>query len=226
MPAFPERESSILAVLKKKKPGRVPENEIREGKSPAPNTNHHADSSATVGSAAVNNSSADLLGLSTPPSSQPTGNTGVLFDVLGDIYNMPNKGAPNGTQATYNAKKYDYYYYCKIYSKNNFYYLYRFVCKNNGVLFENDLIQVGVKSEFRQNLGRIGLFYGNKTQQALLSFQPQLSWSEENQAKLAVQVKPVDAVLEAGAQIQQLINAECIDEYTGNFINIFHSILR
>jgi AP-2 complex subunit alpha len=43
MPAFPERESSILAVLKKKKPGRVPENEIREGKSPAPTTNHQTD---------------------------------------------------------------------------------------------------------------------------------------------------------------------------------------
>lgn len=41
MPAFPERESSILAVLKKKKPGRVPENEIREGKSPAPTMNNH-----------------------------------------------------------------------------------------------------------------------------------------------------------------------------------------
>jgi len=40
MPAFPERESSILAVLKKKKPGRIPENEIRESKSPAPATNH------------------------------------------------------------------------------------------------------------------------------------------------------------------------------------------
>jgi hypothetical protein len=43
----------------------------------------------------------------------------------------------------------------------------RFVCKNNGVLFENDLIQIGVKSEFRQNLGRLGLFYGNKTSFAL-----------------------------------------------------------
>lgn len=39
--------------------------------------------------------------------------------------------------------------------------------KNNGVLFENDLLQIGVKSEFRQNLGRLGLFYGNKTQIAL-----------------------------------------------------------
>lgn len=88
------------------------------------------------------------------------------------------------------------------------------------MLFENDLIQIGVKSEFRQNLGRVGLFYGNKTQYALHSFQPQLSWSEENQAKLAVQVKPVDPVLEAGAQIQQMINAECIDDYSGARFNL------
>ena len=40
MPSFPERESSILAVLKKKKPGRVPENEIRESKSPQPTQNN------------------------------------------------------------------------------------------------------------------------------------------------------------------------------------------
>ena len=41
--------------------------------------------------------------------------------------------------------------------------LFRFICKNNGVLFENDIIQIGVKSEFRQNLGRTEIFYGNKT---------------------------------------------------------------
>lgn len=40
---------------------------------------------------------------------------------------------------------------------------YRFICKNNGVLFESELIQVGVKCEFKRNLGRLGLFYGNKT---------------------------------------------------------------
>lgn len=51
MPAFPERESSILAVLKKKKPGRVPDNEIRTSKSPHPpatsGTNNHNDSNNT-----------------------------------------------------------------------------------------------------------------------------------------------------------------------------------
>lgn len=108
MPAFPERESSILAVLKKKKPGRVPENEIRESKSPAPNSNHHTEAPSAISAASVsNNSSADLLGLSTPPSSQPSSNTGVLLDVLGDIYSgAPNNvGATNGAQNTYNPKK-------------------------------------------------------------------------------------------------------------------------
>lgn len=92
---------------------------------------------------------------------------------------------------------------------------FRFVCKNNGVLFENDLIQIGVKSEFRQNLGRLGLFYGNKTSAALQNFFPTLQWSEENNVKLSIQMKPVEPVLEAGAQIQQMINAECVDDYTG-----------
>lgn len=34
---------------------------------------------------------------------------------------------------------------------------YRFVCKNNGVLFENQLLQIGIKSEYRQNLGKVTL---------------------------------------------------------------------
>lgn len=39
----------------------------------------------------------------------------------------------------------------------------RFVCKNNGVLFENQLLQIGLKSEFRQNLGK------NKIQSVLIT---------------------------------------------------------
>lgn len=61
---------------------------------------------------------------------------------------------------------------------------FRFIFKNNGVLFENDLIQIGVKSEYRQNLGRLGLFYGNKTQTALtVSKNPARScWHCDNQS--------------------------------------------
>lgn len=84
----------------------------------------------------------------------------------------------------------------------------------NGVLFENDLLQIGVKSEFRQNLGRLGLYYGNKTQTALQNFVPTLQWSPEDALKLNVQIKAVEPTLEAGAQIQQLLTAECVDNYS------------
>ncbi|XP_028136001.1 AP-2 complex subunit alpha [Diabrotica virgifera virgifera] len=193
MPAFPERESSILAVLKKKKPGRVPENEIKDSKSPTPVSTHTNDTNNT------NSGSADLLGLSSPASSVPnSANTGVLLDVLGDIYSGGKQANNNSSLSNRNwsvdAKK--------------------FVCKNNGVLFENDLIQIGVKSEFRQNLGRLGLFYGNKTSTPIHNFMTTLQWPDENNVKLAIHIKPVEPVLEAGAQIQQMINAECMDDYT------------
>lgn len=181
MPSFPERESSILAVLKKKKPGRVPDIDNTESKSPVPHATVQPQLRQTNG-----NATSDLLGLSTPPSQQQTSHTGTLIDVLGDIYSQTN-GA-----GTINKK---------------------FLFRNNGVLFENELIQIGVKSEFRQNLGRLALFYGNKSQSSLSAFTPTLQWSPENAAKLNVQIKPIEPVLEAGAQIQQLITAECIEDF-------------
>lgn len=110
MPAFPERESSILAVLKRKKPGRVPDNEIREAKTNISATiNNHVDTASVPSSVSVTNAaSTDLLGLSTPPAAQPTStsNTGVLLDVFGEMYGPPQSNAlNNGQAATYNTKK-------------------------------------------------------------------------------------------------------------------------
>eukprot|EP00116_Pleurobrachia_bachei_P009856 sb/3470118/ len=40
-----------------------------------------------------------------------------------------------------------------------------FVCsRNNGVLYEDDLIQIGVKSDYSGSQGRLTVFYGNKSQ--------------------------------------------------------------
>jgi AP-2 complex subunit alpha len=49
----------------------------------------------------------------------------------------------------------------------------------------------------------------------LVNFQPVLQWTGEDSTKLNVQIKPVDSTLDAGAQIQQMITAECIDSYSG-----------
>uniref|UniRef100_T1IZY9 AP-2 complex subunit alpha n=1 Tax=Strigamia maritima TaxID=126957 RepID=T1IZY9_STRMM len=200
MPPFPERESSILAILKKKKPGRVSESDVKEHKMPVINSAHgdHVES-ATPSSV----TSADLLGLSTPPSLPPTkplSNTDMLVDVFGDPYGpATNNVANNGTSAVEDHLK-------------------KFVCKNNGVLFENELLQIGVKAEFRQNLGRIALFYGNKTSVTFSGFSADVIliclFSLMDSAQLNMQVKPADTTIEAGAQVQQYINAECIEDFS------------
>lgn len=200
MPSFPERDS-ILTALKKRKPGRVPENDIKLSKSPVPTANNtqssshnHTTNNSTSqnsSSAVTSNATSDLLGLSTPPASTQS-NQNALIDVLDDMYNNSSPNAGVGG-AINNAR--------------------RFVFKSNGVLFENELIQIGVKSEYRQNLGRLSLFYGNKTQVPLQNFLPVLVWPTESATRLNVQLKPVEPTLEPGAQIQQQLKAECVEDY-------------
>ncbi|XP_030416504.1 AP-2 complex subunit alpha-2 isoform X3 [Gopherus evgoodei] len=245
MPPFPERESSILAKLKKKKgPGTVTDlEEIKKernsdvnggtestpvnastvalpdsplqgslaelviGPRPRPsrlNSSHLAIHNLQTGipplfkgfftSKSTPSPSADLLGLGAAPltsSAPPPSTTGsLLVDVFSDSASVVAPLAPG--------------------SEDNFA---RFVCKNNGVLFENQLLQIGLKSEFRQNLGRMFIFYGNKTSTQFLNFTPTLICSDELQSSLNLQTKPVDPTVDGGAQVQQVVNIECISDF-------------
>uniref|UniRef100_H2NCD1 AP-2 complex subunit alpha n=1 Tax=Pongo abelii TaxID=9601 RepID=H2NCD1_PONAB len=198
MPPFPERESSILAKLKKKKgPSTVTDLEdtkrersvdVNGGPEPAP---------ASTSAVSTPSPSADLLGLGAappapagPPPSSSGG--GLLVDVFSDSASVVAPLAPG--------------------SEDNFA---RFVCKNNGVLFENQLLQIGLKSEFRQNLGRMFIFYGNKTSTQFLNFTPTLICSDDLQPNiLGFITKPVDPTVEGGAQVQQVVNIECVSDFT------------
>ncbi|XP_051570524.1 AP-2 complex subunit alpha-2-like isoform X3 [Myxocyprinus asiaticus] len=191
MPPFPERESSILAKLKKKKgPGAVSVNELEEGKREGGELNgggeRGGDSSAIAASnASTPSPSADLLGLRTgPPVAAAASSAGSL---LVDVF----------SEAGVNDDGF-----------------LRFVCKNNGVLFENQLLQIGIKSEYRQNLGRMYLFYGNKTSVQFVNFTTTVTCPGELQSQLNVQTKPVEPLIEGGAQVQQVINIECLSDFT------------
>jgi AP-2 complex subunit alpha len=80
-----------------------------------------------------------------------------------------------------------------------------------GILYEDAQIQIGVKSEFHGHLGRIALYFGNKTQAPLTKFMsqtvaiPELSIMAPQ--PLADSINPV-------TQIQQLFNIECNDFFT------------
>uniref|UniRef100_UPI00398F3D5A AP-2 complex subunit alpha-2 isoform X1 n=1 Tax=Pristiophorus japonicus TaxID=55135 RepID=UPI00398F3D5A len=243
MPPFPERESSILTKLKKKK-GTSTLTDLEEVKKER-NSDVNGGSEPTVVNTSTLNSpqprsrelltlqlaamnrprpsshqysphspappfldsgahlftfeaspspSADLLGLgaahlvNSAPSHPSAG--GLLVDMFLDVSSGSTLKIPG--------------------AEDNFV---RFVCKNNGVLFENQLLQIGLKSEFRQNLGRMYVFYGNKTSVQFVSFTSAVVCPENLTAQLNVQTKPVDPTVEGGAQVQQVLNIECISDF-------------
>uniref|UniRef100_G3NM96 AP-2 complex subunit alpha n=1 Tax=Gasterosteus aculeatus aculeatus TaxID=481459 RepID=G3NM96_GASAC len=204
MPPFPERESSILAKLKKKKgPGAVSVPDLEDGKREGGELNgggeRGPDSAAmSASNASTPSPSADLLGMrsAAPMSAAPTSAGSLLVDVF-------SEAGPAAPSAAVNDDGF-----------------LRFVCKNNGVLFENQLLQIGIKSEYRQNLGRMYLFYGNKTSVQFASFTTTVSCPGELQShilsilRLNVQTKPVEPVVEGGAQIQQVLNIECLTDFS------------
>ena len=108
MPPFPEKESSgLLNLLKKKRPGRVIENPDRLDEHVA--RKDHKETNGTSGLSLASDQeqeggSADLLGLGVPSAG--------------------NGPSTNGGTVVNNIQK--------------------FYCKNNGVLYENDIIQVGL----------------------------------------------------------------------------------
>ncbi|XP_017552926.1 AP-2 complex subunit alpha-2 isoform X1 [Pygocentrus nattereri] len=243
MPPFPERESSILAKLKKKKgPGAVSGNELEEGKREGGELNgageRPGDSSAIGASnASTPSPSADLLGLrsAAPVSAAPPSAGSLLVDVFSEAGPAaPAAGANDdgflrdlepptessdsllaeGPGDSDSAPP-------SVVSEDpapplpeSDELLNKFVCKNNGVLFENQLLQIGVKSEYRQNLGRMYLFYGNKTSVQFVNFTTTVSCPGELQSQLNVQLKPVDPLVEGGAQVQQVINIECLTVFS------------
>ncbi|NP_031484.1 AP-2 complex subunit alpha-1 isoform a [Mus musculus] len=233
MPPFPERESSILAKLKRKKgPGAASalddsrrdtsSNDINGGVEPTPST------------VSTPSPSADLLGLrAAPPPAAPPAPVGgnLLVDVFSDGPTaQPSLGptpeeaflseleppAPESPMALLAdpapaADPGPEDIGPPIPEADEL--LNKFVCKNSGVLFENQLLQIGVKSEFRQNLGRMYLFYGNKTSVQFQNFLPTVVHPGDLQTQLAVQTKRVAAQVDGGAQVQQVLNIECLRDF-------------
>ncbi|XP_031755831.1 AP-2 complex subunit alpha-2 isoform X3 [Xenopus tropicalis] len=242
MPPFPERESSILAKLKKKK-GPSTVTDLEETKKEKSNSDlngitEHAPLSTTqqpvfedkatyavrqrplsllVPTLSSSQSlysgtshrvaalpfcqstpspSADLLGLGAASGSSSTPTTAPSAgSLLVDVFAEPSLPvAAVTTEADDNFP--------------------RFICKNNGVLFENQLLQIGIKSEFRQNLGRMFIFFGNKMSSQFQNFTTTLICSDELSASLNLQSKPAEPTIDGGAQVQQVVNVECVQEFT------------
>uniref|UniRef100_A0A7N8XA78 AP-2 complex subunit alpha n=1 Tax=Mastacembelus armatus TaxID=205130 RepID=A0A7N8XA78_9TELE len=218
MPPFPERESSILAKLKKKKgPGAVSVTELEDSKREGGELNGGSDRGPDT--ASTPSPSADLLGIrSAPPVGAASTSAGsLLVDVFSEAgptippAAVNDDGFLSGNTKNPAADKVTLQYLLILQMLSS----YRFVCKNNGVLFENQLLQIGIKSEYRQNLGRMYLFYGNKTSVQFANFTTtDVLMVLDNCLQLNVQTKPVEPLVEGGAQIQQVLNIECLTDFS------------
>lgn len=213
MPPFPERESSILAKLKKKKPKA--ENKDIEPKE-MPTTNNVTSIAPALSNSTKPNASpgspgsTDLLGLSSltlTSNAANSTNSGTLIDIMGDF------GGESSTDPVPSSGGTGFDGLLSMSSPVEDGYM-KFVTKNNGVLFENDLLQLGVKSEFRGNLGRLALYFGNKTTFPLSNFVSEVHCPGNTGSQLSIQAKPVDPVIEGGAQKQQMINIECVTDFS------------
>uniref|UniRef100_A0A8C1ZCE6 AP-2 complex subunit alpha n=1 Tax=Cyprinus carpio TaxID=7962 RepID=A0A8C1ZCE6_CYPCA len=212
MPPFPERESSILAKLKKKKgPGAVSVNELEEGKREGGELNGGGERGGDSSAISTPSPSADLLGLRAgPPVTAAAPSAGsLLVDVFSEA-GVNDDGflssAPPSVVSEDPAPP--------LPESNEL--LNKFVCKNNGVLFENQLLQIGIKSEYRQNLGRMYLFYGNKTSVQFITFTTTVTCPGELQSHiLHIHTwNSLEPLIEGGAQVQQVINIECLTDFS------------
>ncbi|XP_044281485.1 AP-2 complex subunit alpha-2 isoform X2 [Varanus komodoensis] len=222
MPPFPERESSILAKLKKKKgPNTVTDLEETKKERNSDVNGCTEAALANASTASTPSPSADLLGLCAAPAANSvapqTSSGSLLVDVFSDASAAPASLAPcsednfaspdlASSEQVVSEEPAD-----AVHDADELFH--KFVCKNNGVLFENQLLQIGLKSEFRQNLGRMFIFYGNKTSTQFLNFIPTIICSDDLQSGLNLQTKPVDTTVEGGAQVQQTVNIECISDF-------------
>uniref|UniRef100_A0A9J2PG22 AP-2 complex subunit alpha n=2 Tax=Ascaris TaxID=6251 RepID=A0A9J2PG22_ASCLU len=191
MPPFPEKESSLLAKLKKSKP-RVEELENQSAeKKQRPVAVMSQDDKRVSG---------QLLDISSNSDSN------ALVDIFGA--SSANSVTANGLSCVASANGEPHV--------DNYPDVLKFVTKTNGVLYEDAVIQIGYKLETRANLARLGMFYGNKMNSSFTEFYPSVSCPGALSSQLIVQCKPVDNIITGGSQVQQLVNFVCEHEFSKN----------
>lgn len=84
---------------------------------------------------------------------------------------------------------------------------------NEGVLYEDIQIQMGIKSEFHGHMGRVAIYFGNKVAAPLTSFTATLNVLDPEALSVSFAKIPPN-VINPRAQTQQLLHVECKKPFT------------
>lgn len=86
---------------------------------------------------------------------------------------------------------------------------------SEGVLFEDEQMQVGIKAEYHDNAGRIALYIGNKVTQPFTSFSAKIDCPDEASLSIDFHKQPPNEI--AGlTQVQSLLQIECKGVFAAN----------
>jgi AP-2 complex subunit alpha len=86
----------------------------------------------------------------------------------------------------------------------------RLVVAAEGILYEDSRIQIGLKSQYQNQMGKVALYYGNKNPKPLTSFNVNF----QPVTYLKINVAGVNPNIAGRAQVSQMFQLECIQEFT------------
>jgi hypothetical protein len=84
----------------------------------------------------------------------------------------------------------------------------RLAFTDEGVLFEDNQLQIGLKSEYHGHLGRITLYFGNKISVGFSSFTLSIKSQEPDALSVTLPKLPTNT-LAAGSLVEQVVQLEC-----------------
>lgn len=89
----------------------------------------------------------------------------------------------------------------------------RLIYNTEGVLYEDEQLQIGIKAEYHGHLGRLAIYIGNKIPQPFANFSATIETAEPSALKVEFHKPPAPEI--AGlAQVQYLLQIECKSVFT------------
>ncbi|KAG5458166.1 MAG: adaptin N terminal region-domain-containing protein, partial [Olpidium bornovanus] len=218
MPPFPERESALLSKIEKRSQATEDKRTWNVGGKDANRAARHDGRQQAMKAASAASSAGAPAQPSPSIGTSPTVAAKIVEqDLLGLIdFGCPSSSPavqsqppPSSSEAAGLLALGDARFGAPIPGSEKWYD--KLVYTTEGVLFEDDVLQVGLKSEYHHNLGRLALYFGNKTQSPLHNFGVAVQSTPEvtlnAPAAVASTISPV-------TQIQQLLNIECSRQFS------------
>jgi len=78
-----------------------------------------------------------------------------------------------------------------------------------GILYQDEIIRIGFKSEYSRGMGRLMLYYINLSNQPLTGFR---TFVPANQS-LTVNLQPIGPIIDPKSQLQQMVTVACLSPY-------------